>query len=84
MRTQSNFCLDLQHAPEKCLLLFSALAKSSDLIEPILILREHMLSEPMVCLLVLAARVSVAVLPCATFCGDPSLEIGLFLENSWH
>lgn len=84
MRTQSNFCLDLQHAPEKCLLLFSALAKSSDLIEPILILREHMLSEPMVCLLVLAARVSVAVLPCATFCGDPPLEIRLFLENSWH
>lgn len=79
MHTESNFCLDLQHTPEKCLLLFSARVKSSDLAEPILILKE-----PMVCLLVLAAQVSVAVLPCATFCGGLSLEIGLFLENSWH
>lgn len=75
MHTQSDFCLDLQHTTEKCLLLFSALAKFSDLAELILILKEPM---------VLAAQVSVAVLPCTTFCGDPSLEIGPFLENSWH
>lgn len=79
MHTQPNFCLDLQHTPEKCLLLYNALAKSSDLAEPILILRE-----PMVCLLVLAAQVPVVVLPAATFCGDPSLEIELFLENNCH
>lgn len=79
MHAQSNFCLDLQHTPEKCLLLFRALAKFSDLAEPILILKELM-----VCLLMVVAQVSVAVLPCATFFGDPSLEMRLFLENSWH
>lgn len=38
----------------------------------------------MVCLLVLAAQVSVAVLPCATFFRDPSPKIRLFFEISWH